>query len=329
MERKNISNSYCYRVRGLYVPYETPATIEKDIDHYINNIEKYTDRLLDCFNSKDKKGFVDTIKEIHNLLTSVYAKHCLSFANALTDAAENRNLDYCERLLQQAIADFLLLSIEMQKAQNINVGRPFKYRKIEKNEEISQGLASISRMITARDYAGAQSIASDLKSLSDTFVKAEEMLKSKQYDRVKEMADKVEKEHIKIIEQVDGVSTTKKTILAVDDRPEILSSVNAALRNHFRVLGAPSGKIALQILAKEKIDFFYLDIEMPEMDGFELYRQIRQIKQYKETPIVFLTSNASRDYISRGLKLGVSDYIVKPSNHVNLIVKARKYMDEV
>ncbi|MCL2717562.1 MAG: response regulator [Lachnospiraceae bacterium] len=327
MERKNDSNAYCYRVRGLYVPYETPANIEKDIDSYINRIEQYTDRLTDTYNNKDKAGFINTLETVQGMLQAVFAKQCLSYANALIDAATNRSLEYCERLLQQAIADFLLLSIEMQKAQKLNVNRPVKYRNIEKNEDISHGLASISRSIEVRDYTGAESIANDLKDLSDTFSKAGEMIKSRQYDRAKEMAEKVEKEHIKIIEQ-GGTGKSAKTILAVDDRPEILSSVNAALRNHYKVLGAPSGKIALQIMAKQHIDLFYLDIEMPEMDGFELYRQIRMIQKYKDTPIIFLTSNASREYISRGINLGVSDYIVKPSNHVNLIVKARKYMDE-
>jgi len=327
MERKNDSTAYCYRVRGLYVPYETPVTIEKDIDRYINRIEQYTGNLLDSFNNRDTVGFISAIETILEMLQAVYAKQCISYAAALLDAAKNRTLDHLERLLQQAVADFLLLSIEMQKAQHINVAKAVKYRNVEKNEDIAKGLASVSRMIDIRDYRGAENLSSEMKELSETFTKAEEMLRSRQYDRVKDMAETVEKEHIKIIEQKSS-GKSARTILAVDDRPEILTTVNAALKNHYKVLGAPSGKIALQIMGKHQIDLFYLDIEMPEMDGFELYENIRKIPKYKNTPIIFLTSNASREYITRGIKLGVSDYIVKPSNHVNLIVKARKYMDE-
>jgi len=95
------------------------------------------------------------------------------------------------------------------------------------------------------------------------------------------------------------------------------------------VLGAPGGKIALEIMSRQKIDLFYLDIEMPEMDGFELAGRIRADNTYKNTPIIFLTGNASRENIARGIRLGISDFIVKPSNHVNLLVKARMYMDDL
>jgi CheY-like chemotaxis protein len=326
--KRNDTTAYCYRVRGLYVPYETPPAIERDIDNYINKIELNVNRVNDCYHARDKAGFIRVMEEIQSMLKAVYAKQCLSYAVALIDAASKRSLDYCERLVQQASADFLLLSIEMQKAQKIGVPRATRYRDIERNEDISHGLASISRMIGGHDYHGAEGIAADLKDLNEVFGKAGEMLRSRQYDRAKEMADTVEKEHIKIIEQATGTDSAK-TVLAVDDKPEFLMTVSAALKNHYRVLGAPGGKAALQIMAKQKIDLFYLDIEMPEMDGFELYSQIRLLPQYKETPIIFLTSNASRDYISRGISLGVSDYIVKPSNRVNLIVKARKYMDDL
>jgi CheY-like chemotaxis protein len=63
------------------------------------------------------------------------------------------------------------------------------------------------------------------------------------------------------------------------------------------------------------------------MDGFELTQRIRANPKYAKTPIIFLTSNAGRERIARGIALGIDDFIVKPSNHINLLVKARKYMD--
>lgn len=328
MDGNNDKNTYYYKIRGLNLPSDIPADIERDIDQYINRIEQCTERLMDTFNAKDKASFISNLESIFKMLRAVHANQCISHISALIFAATNRSLESCERLLQPATADFLSLSIEMLKAQNLDVARPVKYRNVEKNDEISRGFAAISRLLNARDYQGAESMASELKEISDSFSKAEEMIRSRQYDRAKEMSETVEKEHLKLIEG-SNIETSAKIILAVDDRPEVLANVNAALRNHFKLLGAPSGKIALQIMAKQKIDLFYLDIEMPEMDGFELLRQIRNLPEYKETPIIFLASNASRDYISRGISLGANDYIVKPSNHINLIVKARKYLDEV
>jgi PleD family two-component response regulator len=130
-----------------------------------------------------------------------------------------------------------------------------------------------------------------------------------------------------MIERINS-SSSYKTVLAVDDRPEILSSVNAALSSHYKVLGAPSGRVALQILNTQNIDLFYLDIDMPEMNGFELARQIRADSKYKDTPLIFLTGNSARDNILRAIKVGASDFVVKPAYNVTLLAKARRYMEE-
>ena len=322
------SDGYCYRVKGLFVPYRTPATIEKDIDDYISRIGPYTERLEDAYNRKDLQDFTDTLEMIRVMLQAVFAKQCLSYINALTDAAKTRGVAYCQRLLQQAIADLLLLSIEMQKAQMIGTAQAIKYKQVEKNEEIARGLSAIKRMIGIRDYEKARSLALDMREMDGSFGKLSELLASRQYGRAEELAGAAEEEHIGLIQR-KNTAAAKKTVMAVDDRPEILSAVNAALRGHFKVLGAPGGKIALEIMARQKIDLFYLDIEMPEMDGFELARRIRADQAYADTPILFLTGNASRENIARGVQIGISDFIVKPSNHVNLLAKARKYMDDM
>ena len=322
------SGSYCYRVKGLFVPYKTPASIEKDIDAYISRIGPCTERLEDAYHRGDLRDFTDALEAARGLLQAVYAKQGLSYVNALTEAAKTRGVAYCQRLLQQAIADLLLLSIEMQKAQMIGAAQAIKYKQVEKNEEIARSLSAIKRMISIRDYERAQSLALDMREMDDAFIKLSELLGSRQYGRAGELADTMEEEHIGLIRQ-KSAAAVMKTVMAVDDRPEILSAVNAALRGHFKVLGAPGGKIALEIMAKKKIDLFYLDIEMPEMDGFELARRIRADHAYKDTPILFLTGNASRENIARGVQIGISDFIVKPSNHVNLLVKARMYMDDM
>jgi PleD family two-component response regulator len=67
---------------------------------------------------------------------------------------------------------------------------------------------------------------------------------------------------------------------------------------------------------------------MPEMDGFELARRIRMDKKYKDTPIMFLTGNSSRDRIVKAIKLGISDFIVKPAYNETLLVKVRRYLEQ-
>ena len=325
--QKNISDAYCYRVKGMFVPYETPKTIESDINYYINHIQHQTERLDDCYNRLDTDGFVNTLMTIADMLRSVYAKQCLSYTVTLIDSAKNRKMEYCGNLLRQAIADFLLLSIEMQKAQKLNVAHATKYRNVEKNEENVRNLAAIGRMISAGDYMNAENMASELGAQESTYSKLSTMLKAHEYDRAKDLAQTIEKENIGFIQE-GGISKATKTVLAVDDRPEILNNVSAALKSHYKVLGAPSGNMALQIMDKYKIDLFYLDIDMPGMDGFELASRIRSIGKYSKTPIIFLTSKSSRENIEKAISLGSDDFIVKPSNHVNLLVKARKHMDD-
>jgi len=324
MTQNHIGSAYYYGVKGLIVPRETPNSIEQIINKYINGIGQYTEQLEDYFTRKDKNGFIQTLEIIQDLLQSVYAKQSASYASALIDAANNHKMDFCRSLLQQAIADFLLLSIEMQKAHTSHVKR---HKNVEKNEEIARNLAAISRLIAIGNYEKAESMAYDLKDMDDTFVKLISMCKDRQYEMAKKMADTMEKEHISLI-RVGGMSETRKTVLAVDDRPEILANVNAALLSHYKVLGAPNGKLALELMTRHKIDLFYLDIDMPEMDGFELAERIRSDSAYTKTPIILLTGNASRENITRGIHIGIEDFIVKPSSHVNLLVKARKYMDE-
>lgn len=327
MALTNNAGAYCYRVKGLFVPYQTPETIERDIDAYISKIGQYTQALEDSFNRKDVRVFVSTLETLKAMLQAVYAKQCLSYVSALINAATTRGIEYCERLLQQAIADLILLSIEMQKAQMIGAAPATKYKQVEVNEEIARSLSAIERMIVERDYDKALSLAADMRDMDDSFAKLSGMLKSQQYKRAQEFADTMEKEHIGIIRRKTAEKTSK-TVLAVDDRPEILSNVNAALREHYRVLGAPGGRMALDIMARQKVDLFILDIEMPGMDGLELASRIRADRTYANTPIVFLTGNASRENIAKGAAIGISDFIVKPSNHINLLVKARMYTEE-
>ena len=106
-----------------------------------------------------------------------------------------------------------------------------------------------------------------------------------------------------------------------------ITSVNAALQNHFKTLCAPSGKVALNIIDKQDIKLFILDIEMPQMNGFELTEKIRQMENHKDTPILFLTANSSRERIQKAIKLGISDFIVKPAYNETLLSKVKTYLN--
>ncbi len=104
----------------------------------------------------------------------------------------------------------------------------------------------------------------------------------------------------------------KNLILVVDDEPPIVRLVKAKLRvDGYEVITASHGEEALQILQQESPDLVVLDVMMPDMDGFETLRRIRQTST---VPVVMLTARGSDMDKLKGLQGGADDYITKPFN---------------
>ena len=102
-------------------------------------------------------------------------------------------------------------------------------------------------------------------------------------------------------------------ILIVDDTRNNLNLLSALLREHaFSVRPAPSGKLALLAAKKAPPDLILLDINMPEMDGFEVCEQLKMDPLTKDIPIIFISALGESDSKVKGFKLGAVDYITKP-----------------
>lgn len=106
----------------------------------------------------------------------------------------------------------------------------------------------------------------------------------------------------------------KHKILIVDDRPENLYSLECILAQDDReILKANSGEEALKIAFKEELSLILLDVQMPEMDGFEVANILKSTKRTKKTPIVFVTAiSKEKKYMLKGLEEGAIDYLFKP-----------------
>ncbi len=125
-----------------------------------------------------------------------------------------------------------------------------------------------------------------------------------------------------------GVSKEKKKVLAVDDMPDVLSTVKMMLKEDFQVYCVNSYLAALRFLAENTADIILLDIEMPDMDGFELLKIIRQMDACKNTPVIYLTGNASVENIKTSVKYGGDDFIRKPVAYDVLIGKISKHLNK-
>lgn len=108
-------------------------------------------------------------------------------------------------------------------------------------------------------------------------------------------------------------STDSFSILIVDDEPINIQVAAGYLKNeNLKISFATSGTEALKRITAVDFDLFILDIMMPEMDGFELCRIIKQNPRYKDVPIIFLTAKVDKESLIEGFNQGAADYLTKP-----------------
>jgi len=105
----------------------------------------------------------------------------------------------------------------------------------------------------------------------------------------------------------------KESILVVDDTPENVDVLAGILSRDYRIKVALSGKKALQIAqCDDPPDLILLDVMMPEMDGYEVCRQLKQSLKTRDIPVIFITAKTEVADETKGLEVGAVDYITKP-----------------
>jgi putative two-component system response regulator len=104
----------------------------------------------------------------------------------------------------------------------------------------------------------------------------------------------------------------QKTIFVIDDSDANLTMAKEALMDHYRVMTLPSAMKMFALIEKIKPDLILLDIEMPEIDGFEALKRLKSNPSMEAIPVIFLTSATDPDIEVRGFQLGVVDFITKP-----------------
>lgn len=111
----------------------------------------------------------------------------------------------------------------------------------------------------------------------------------------------------------DIAGSEQSTILIVDDAPENLAVLAELLQPDYRVLAANSGTRALKLAASQpRPDLILLDVMMPDMDGYEVFRNLQADLHTREIPVIFVTAMNGVEDEERGLEMGAADYIAKP-----------------
>ena len=123
------------------------------------------------------------------------------------------------------------------------------------------------------------------------------------------------------------MSEAKDSILVVDDQPTNLKVLLSFLQSHqFQIYIADSGHRALTILSKVCPDLILLDVMMPDLDGFETCRRIKQDETRKSVPVVFMTALDSVEDKVAGFTAGGVDYITKPFQQVEVLARIKTHI---
>jgi CheY-like chemotaxis protein len=118
----------------------------------------------------------------------------------------------------------------------------------------------------------------------------------------------------------DSPEVQRLKVLVVDDDPNIVTVVTAILRGEgFDVLEATSGEQGLELARTGSPDVVLLDIMMPEIGGFEVFRRLRLDPETEGIPVIFLTASMKPEHISRSTEMGASGFIIKPFSPLALV----------
>ena len=119
-----------------------------------------------------------------------------------------------------------------------------------------------------------------------------------------------------------------KNILCIEDEPEMIDLIRIILNRHgFDVQGADGGREGLEMIKKNPPDLVLLDLMMPDIDGWEVYQQIKADEKTKHIPVVIITAKAQNVDKVLGLHIAkVDDYISKPFSPDTLLKSVRKVL---
>lgn len=121
----------------------------------------------------------------------------------------------------------------------------------------------------------------------------------------------------------------KRKILVIDDEPDLLTLVKARLdKEGFETLVAPGGKEGIDDAFKFKPDLILLDIMMPDINGFQVLKELKLKEETKNIPVVAFTALAEEDNVKSAKRLGAVGYVVKPFEFKDLLATVKQCLTQ-
>jgi diguanylate cyclase (GGDEF)-like protein len=127
---------------------------------------------------------------------------------------------------------------------------------------------------------------------------------------------------------MDPTHDTRYKLLIVDDvAKNIQVAANILQQGAYQIAFAQDGPTAIQQSDTNRFDLILLDIMMPDMDGFEVCRRIKENPANREIPVIFLTAKNDADSVVQGFELGAMDYLTKPFNGAELQARVKTHLE--
>ena len=228
------------------------------------------------------------------------------------------------RLLAQKPIDCVVVDLKLPKMSGVEL-----VHKIRESKEYSKLPIVIytGRELTRRDEL-------ELRKLTESIIVKDADSPERLLDetalflhRVESNLPKKKREILRSLYQSDPSLSEKKVLIVDDDARNIFATTSILERYDMNVFNAESGRGGIEMLeAIGDIDIVLMDIMMPEMDGFEAIKLIREKERFADLPIIALTAKAMPEDRAKCMQVGASDYIVKPVDAPQLVSLLRVWL---
>ena len=257
-------------------------------------------------------------KRVSSLQTKLHSIHALKLENECDYFLQHLRVRGAENSLihaEKLLSHLLELSIGIQVAKH----QAFKEMPAQESSPNKQQLPILLGQLhqSLEEFNDEKSLQIIEKlqpfGLGEQLTKIREFASSFEFDKAVRVLAELRSDSLQ------EKAVRKKTVLAVDDMPQLLTPLKAILGDKYKFVGTTSGEAALKYLENHLPDVYILDIDMPGMDGFQLVEAIRARR--KIAPIIFLTANATVEYVTKAFDLGITDFLVKPCSEEAVLAK--------
>jgi len=321
-------------VQGMLVPKAYDAhQLHDSVNAFIDHSPTLSTALENAWATDDMATFEPKMSQLETLLESIHAKSlALDAQKMIRCSGDFKRWALVKQSFKPFMTDVASLSIALQQIQNRDqdASKQVNNSKVELFVNTSKSVSTVGSLLEDGYIEPAKMLLKELIEHHKDVPVFANLLNALTAGKVEDVQNTIKvvlDKFNKTLDELVGVDLNK-CVLAVDDMPEILSFVNNAIKDNYKVIPVPSGRAALAALKAHTPDLFILDIEMPEMDGFELAATIRKMPEHAATPIIFLTGNSSRSYITKAMQVGADEFIIKPASHGYLLAKVGGFLNK-